>query len=129
MEFDLNKRHCYWFNELCKIPHGSRNEKQLSDYIVQFAKDHGFKYKQDEVFNVIIDKDASAGYENSEPLILQAHMDMVCEKNRDCEHDFLKDPLDLYVEDGLLKAKGTTLGADDGTGVAYMLAILEDDTL
>ena len=129
MEFDLNKRHCYWFNELCKIPHGSRNEKQLSDYIVEFAKDHGFKYKQDEVFNVIIDKDASAGYENSEPLILQAHMDMVCEKNRDCEHDFLKDPLDLYVEDGLLKAKGTTLGADDGTGVAYMLAILEDDTL
>jgi dipeptidase D len=129
MEFDLNKRHCYWFNELCKIPHGSRNEKQLSDYIVQFAKDHGFKYKQDEVFNVIIDKDASAGYENSEPLILQAHMDMVCEKNRDCEHDFLKDPLDLYVEDGLLKARGTTLGADDGTGVAYMLAILEDDTL
>ena len=129
MEFDLNKRHCYWFNELCKIPHGSRNEKQLSDFIVEFAKTHGFTYKQDEVFNVVIDKEASPGYENSEPLILQAHMDMVCEKNNDCDHDFLKDGLDLYVEDGLLKARGTTLGADDGTGVAYMLAILEDDTL
>ena len=129
MEFDLNKRYCYWFNELCKIPHGSRNEKQLSDYIVQFAKDHGLPYTQDEVFNVIIDKEASPGYEDSEPLILQAHMDMVCEKNKDCDHDFLKDGLDLYVDGDLLKAKGTTLGADDGTGVAYMLAILEDDTL
>ncbi len=129
MEFDLNKRHCYWFNELCKIPHGSRNEKKLSDYLVQFAKDHGLACKQDEANNVIIDKEASVGYENSEPLILQAHMDMVCEKNNDCQHDFLNDPLDLYVEDGLLKARGTTLGADDGTGVAYMLAILEDDSL
>ena len=129
MEFDLNKRHCYWFNELAKIPHGSKNEKQLSDYIVQFAKDRGFKYKQDGAYNVIIDKDASEGYQDSEPLILQAHMDMVCEKNKDTDHDFLKDPLDLYVEDGLLKARGTTLGADDGTGVAYMLAILEDDSL
>ena len=129
MEFDLNKRHCYWFNELCKIPHGSRNEKQLSDFIVEFAKAHNLTYKQDGVYNVIIDKEASPGYENSEPLILQAHMDMVCEKNNDCDHDFLKEGLNLYVEDGLLKAKGTTLGADDGTGVAYMLAILEDDSL
>ena len=129
MEFDLNKRHSYWFNELCKIPHGSRNEKALSDFIVDFAKAHGFDYKQDEVWNVIIDKKASEGYENAPGLILQAHMDMVCEKNRDCDLDFEKDPLDLYVEDGLLKAKGTTLGADDGTGVAYMLAILEDDSL
>ena len=97
MEFDLNKRHCYWFNELCKIPHGSRNEKQISDYIVAFAKERGLAYKQDEVFNVIIDKEASPGYENSETLVLQAHMDMVCEKNNDCDHDFLKDGLDLYV--------------------------------
>ena len=129
MEFDLNKRHCFWFNELCKIPHGSRNEKALSDFIVQFAKDRGLPYKQDEAFNVIIDKKASEGYEGCAPLILQAHMDMVCEKNKDCDLDFEKDPLDLYVEDGYLKAKGTTLGADDGTGVAYMLAILEDDSL
>ncbi len=129
MEFDLKKRHCYWFNELCKIPHGSRNEKQISDYIVAFAKERGLAYKQDEAFNVIIDKEASPGYENSVTLVLQAHMDMVCEKNNDCDHDFLKDGLDLYVEDGLLKARGTTLGADDGHGVAYMLAILEDDDL
>ncbi len=129
MEFDLSKRHCYWFNELCRIPHGSRNEKQLSDFIAGFAREHGLDYKQDEVYNVIIEKKASPGYENSEPLILQAHMDMVCEANGDCKHDFLKDGLDLYVDDGLLKARGTTLGGDDGTGVAYMLAILEDDTL
>ncbi|MBQ6655320.1 MAG: beta-Ala-His dipeptidase [Erysipelotrichaceae bacterium] len=129
MEFDLGKRHCYWFNELCRIPHGSRNEKQLSDFIVRFAEEHGLPWKQDEVYNVIIEKEASEGYEDSEPLILQAHMDMVCEANGDCPHDFLKDGLQLYVEDGLLKARGTTLGADDGTGVAYMLAILEDDTL
>ncbi len=129
MEFDLTKRHCYWFHELCMIPHGSRNEKAASDFIVQFAKDHGLPYKQDDVWNVIIDKPASPGYEEAAPLILQAHMDMVCEKNKDCSHDFEKDPLDLYVEDGLLKARGTTLGADDGTGVAYMLAILEDDAL
>ncbi|MBQ1476794.1 MAG: aminoacyl-histidine dipeptidase, partial [Erysipelotrichaceae bacterium] len=77
MEFDLNKRHCYWFHELCKIPHGSRNEKALSDFIVDFAKAHGFDYKQDEVWNVIIDKKASEGYENAPGLILQAHMDMV----------------------------------------------------
>lgn len=129
MNFDLNKRHCYYFNEIAKIPHGSRNEKAISDYVCAFAKEHGLPYKQDSVYNVVIDKPASPGYENSAPVILQAHMDMVCEKNNDVDHDFEKDPLDLYVEDGWLHARGTTLGADDGMGVAYMLAILEDDTL
>ena len=129
MEFDLNKRHCYYFNEISKIPRGSRNEKAISDYLVSFAKEHGLPYKQDEVWNVIIDKPASPGYEDSVPVIMQAHIDMVCEKNNDVEHDFEKDPLDLYVEDGWLKARGTTLGADDGYGVAYMLAILENDEL
>ncbi|MBR3357447.1 MAG: beta-Ala-His dipeptidase [Solobacterium sp.] len=129
MEFDLGKRYCYYFNEISKIPHGSRNEKAVSDYVCEFARKHGLPYKQDSVWNVTIDKPASPGYENSEPVILQAHMDMVCEKNNDVIHDFEKDPLDLYVEDGWLHARGTTLGADDGTGVAYMLAILEDDTL
>lgn len=129
MEFDLNKRHCFYFNELCKIPHGSGNEKGVSDYLVEFAKEKGLRYVRDELYNVIIYKDASKGHEDSEPLIIQAHVDMVPEKNKDSAHDFLKDPLDLYVEDGFLKAKGTTLGADDGTGVAYMLAILEDDSL
>lgn len=129
MEFDLNKRHCYWFNEITKIPHGSRNEKAISNFVVEFAKEHGFTYHQDAVWNVTIDKPASAGYENARPLLLQAHMDMVPEKTSDSDHDWSKDPLQLYVKDGILHATNTTLGADDGTGVAYMLAILEDETL
>ena len=130
MEFDLNKKYNYYFKQISDIPRGSRNEKAVSDYIADFAKKHGYDYIQDEVYNVIVNKPASAGYENAEPIILQAHMDMVCEKNKDVDHDFEKDPLDLYVdENGWLRAKGTTLGADDGQGVAYMLAILDDDTL
>ena len=129
MEFDLTKRHCFYFNETTKIPHGSFNEKALSDYIVEFAKNNGLEYVQDDSYNVVVYKDASKGYENAAPLILQAHIDMVCEKNKDSSHNFEKDPLELYVEDGLLKAKGTTLGADDCAGAAYMLAILEDKTL
>lgn len=130
MEFDLSKKYCYYFNEISKIPRGSRNEKAISDYVVLLAKKNGYAWKQDEVYNVIVEKPASAGYEHSEPVILQAHMDMVCEKNRDVEHDFEKDPLDLYVdEEGWLHARGTTLGADDGMGVAYMLAIMDDKDL
>ena len=79
--------------------------------------------------NVIVYKDASHGYESHAPLMLQAHIDMVNEKNNDCQHDFENDPLDLYIEDGFLHANGTTLGADDGYGVCYMLAILTDDSL
>ena len=129
MEFDLTKRHCYYFNEIAKIPHGSYNEKALSDHLVDFAKDHGLEHIQDPMGNVVIYKEGTGKDKDHEPLILQAHMDMVAEKNKDSAHDFLKDPLELYVEDGFLKAKGTTLGADDGTGVAYMLAILDDDSL
>lgn len=129
MKFDLQKRQCYWFNEIAKIPRGSRNEKAVSDFVVQFARDHGLAWHQDEVWNVTVDKPASKGYEKASVLILQAHMDMVCEKTSDSRHDFLKDPLELYTDGDLLKAKGTTLGADDGTGVAYMLAVLEDDSL
>ncbi|MDO5121187.1 MAG: M20/M25/M40 family metallo-hydrolase, partial [Erysipelotrichaceae bacterium] len=126
MEFDLNKRHCYWFDALAQIPRGSGNEKAASDFIVQFAKDHGLNYKQDHVWNVIVDKPASPGYEDAEPLIMQAHLDVVCEKNKDVEHDFTKDPLDLYVdEEGWLHARGTTLGADNGVAVATMLYILD----
>ena len=129
MEFDLTKRHCFYFNETTRIPHGSFNEKALSDYIVEFAKNNGLRYVQDASYNVVVYKEASAGYEDKEPLILQAHIDMVCEKNKDSSHNFETDPLDLYVEDGLLKARGTTLGADDCAGAAYMLAILEDKNL
>ena len=130
VEFDLSKPYCYYFNEICKIPHGSYNEKALSDYFVEFAKKHNLKYVQDESYNVVMYKDASAGYENAAPLMLQAHMDMVCEKNKSSDHDFEKDPLQLeIIDDEWLSAKGTTLGADDGTGCAYMLAILADDSL
>ena len=127
MTMDCNERIFYYFNELTKIPHGSRNEKQLSDWLVQFAKDHGLRWIQDEMNNVMIYKDGTAGMEQHGAVILQAHMDMVCEKEADVDFDFETQPLDTYVEDGWLKARGTTLGADDGVGVAMMLALLEDD--
>lgn len=129
MEFDLSKPQCYYFNEIAKIPHGSNNEKELSDYLVAFAKKLNLKYMQDDMYNVIIYKPATVGYETAPALMLQAHMDMVCEKNKDSDHDFMKDPLKLKVEDGILRADKTTLGADDGTGVAYMMAILADPKL
>ena len=127
--FDLSKPYCFYFNEIAKIPHGSYDEERIADYVYKFGLERGLESYKDPSNNVIIYKEASKGYENSAPLLLEGHMDMVCEKNKDSNHDFKKDPLDLYVEDGWLKAKGTTLGADDGTGVAYMLAILADDTL
>lgn len=115
----------YYFEEIAKIPHGSGNTKQISDYLVDFAKEHNLEYYQDELNNVIIIKEATAGYEAAEPVIIQGHMDMVCEKESGCDIDFEKDGLDLYVEDGFVKAKGTTLGGDDGIAVAYGLALLE----
>jgi len=129
MEFDLSKSYCYYFNEICKIPHGSGNEKALSDWMVAFAVDHGLDYIQDKLWNVVIYKQASPGYEDHPGVLIQAHMDMVCEKVSGCTHNFETDPLDLYVEGDHLRARGTTLGADDGMGCAYMLAILADDTL
>lgn len=130
MEFDLNKPYCRYFSEICAIPHGSYHEKAVSDYVVAFAKEHGLEYVQDKMFNVIIRKPASKGYEEYDPLMLQGHLDMVCEKNPDVEFDFQTHGIETYVdEEGKLRAKGTTLGADDGMGVAEMLAILADDTL
>ena len=115
----------YYFEEICKIPHGSRNTKQISDYLVAFAKEHGFDYVQDEMNNVIIYKPATPGYENAPTVILQGHMDMVCEKRPDVQHDFEKDGLTLSVKDGYVTANGTTLGGDDGIAVAYALALLD----
>lgn len=129
MIFDLTKPHCYYFNEMCKIPHGSKNEKQLSDWIVQFAVDHGLSYIQDHMWNVVIYKDATPGYEDHPGVIIQAHIDMVCEKTPESTHNFETDPLDLYVDGTHLRARGTTLGADDCMGAAYMLDILSDETL
>lgn len=122
-------RHQYYFEELTKIPHGSGNEKAISDYIVSIAEKLNLEYFQDHVNNVVIYKKASLGYEEHPAVMLQAHIDMVCEKEPTSNHNFERDALPIYVEDGYLKSKGTTLGADDGAGVAYMLAVLEDDTL
>ncbi|MCI6204352.1 MAG: aminoacyl-histidine dipeptidase [Lachnospiraceae bacterium] len=115
----------YYFEKLTEIPHGSRNTKQISDYLVSFAKEHGLKYYQDESNNVIIVKEATAGYENADTIIIQGHMDMVCEKENGCNIDFTKDSLDIFIDGDFVKAKGTTLGGDDGIAVAYALAILE----
>ena len=114
-----------YFEAICDIPHGSFHEKALSDYIVSFAKERGFYCRQDARHNVVIKKPGTAGYEKSPALILQGHIDMVCEKNADTEHDFLTEPLKLYIDGDDIKARGTTLGADNGIAVAYMLALLD----
>ena len=118
-----------YFEEMAAIPHGSRNTKAISDYLVAFAKKHNLEHYRDELNNVVIIKEATPGYENAEPIIIQGHMDMVCEKEKDCEIDFEKDGLDLYVDGDFLKARGTTLGGDDGIAVAYALAILSSNEL
>lgn len=119
------KRVFYYFEELCKIPHGSGNTKQISDYLADFAKEQGLEYVQDEMNNIVIYKPATPGYENAPTVIIQGHMDMVCERRPDVEHDFTKDPLNISVKDGYVTANGTTLGGDDGIAVAYGLALLE----
>lgn len=119
----------YYFEEIANIPHGSRNTKQISDYLVNFAKERNLEHYQDELNNVVIIKEASEGYENAEPVIIQGHMDMVCEKENGSTIDFEKDGLELYVVDGFVKAKDTTLGGDDGIAVAYALALLDSKEL
>lgn len=119
-----------YFEELCGIPHGSANTKQISDYCVEFAKQHGLKYIQDEYNNVIIFKAGTTGYEDSKPVIIQGHLDMVCEKENDCDINFETDGLRLAVsQDNFVYAEGTTLGADDGIAVAFALAILASDDI
>lgn len=118
-----------FFEQICEIPHGSRNTKELSDFIAAFAKERNLKYYQDEADNVVIYKEASAGYEDAPVTILQGHFDMVAEKTADSDHDFMKDGLKLLVEGDYVTAQDTTLGADDGIAVAYMMAVLDDDTL
>lgn len=118
-----------YFREISAIPRGSYHTKAISDYLVNFAKEHGFEHYQDSDHNVIIIKEASAGYEASDPVIIQGHMDMVCEKEEDRDIDFETEGLDLYVDGDFLKARGTTLGGDDGIAVAYALAALDDDSL
>lgn len=119
----------HYFEELCSIPHGSRNTKAISDYCVSFAQKQGLEVFQDENDNVIIKKPASKGKENLPGVILQGHLDMVCEKEADVEFNFEQDPLNLKVVDDYVSATGTTLGGDDGIAVAMILSILADPDL
>ena len=114
------------FEEISAIPRGSGNEKGIADYIERFASERGLEYVRDAIDNVFVRLPGSAGRENENAILLQGHTDMVCEKNSDTEHDFEKDPLKLYIDEkGLLRAKGTTLGADNGVAVALMLLALD----
>ena len=117
------------FDEIRKIPHCSKHEEKIREYILDFGKKHSLKIKTDKAGNVVVLKPASQGMENKPTIILQGHMDMVCEKNSDVVHDFAKDPIKLKLEGDVLTADGTTLGADNGIGLAIALAILEDKTL
>ncbi|SCZ78884.1 aminoacyl-histidine dipeptidase [Pseudobutyrivibrio xylanivorans] len=119
----------HYFEEICNIPHPSYHEEKISAYLVNFAKEHNLEYYTDELYNVIMIKEASEGMENVAPIILQGHMDMVAEQDPDCTKDMLTEGLDLEVVDGYVTAKGTTLGGDDGIAVAMALALLEDETL
>lgn len=118
-----------FFHDISQIPRESGHEKELSDYIVQFAKDRNLEVSQDEAWNVVIKKPASAGYEDRPTVILQGHIDMVCEKTHESNHDFRKDPIANIIDGEWLHADGTTLGADNGMGVCMAMAILDDGTL
>lgn len=123
---DLSPNNVFkFFEEITRIPRGSGNEKQISDYLVAFAKERNLEVIQDKALNVIIKKPATPGYENAPIVILQGHMDMVCEKNKETVHDFEKDPIKLRVLDDMIYATDTTLGADNGIAIAYALALLD----
>ena len=119
----------YYFEQLNNIPRGSGNEKAVSDYLVSFAQEHNFEYVQDQANNVIIKVPATPGYENSDTVVIQGHMDMVCEKAPDSDHDFLTDPIEMHVEDDWIYANNTTLGADNGIAVAMGLAVADSNDI
>lgn len=118
-----------FFEEITQIPRGSGKEEGISNYLVAFAKEKGLEVYQDKAWNVIIKKAGTKGYENSEPVILQGHMDIVWEKRTDVKFDFETEGINLVIKDGFISAEGTTLGADNGIALAYILAILKSDTI
>ena len=127
---DLEPREVFaWFERLCAIPHGSHHAKAISDYLVAFARERGLACRQDAANNVVIRKAASAGYENAPVVMLQGHIDMVCEKDADCGKDMETEGLDLFVDGDVIGARGTTLGGDDGIAVAMALAVLDADDI
>lgn len=123
------KKVYYYFEDICNIPHGSGNLDGISSYLAKFAEDRGLFHIRDASNNIIIVKEATAGYEEVEPIILQGHMDMVAVKKNDCDIDLAKDPLRLKIEGDYIYAEGTSLGGDDGIAVAYILAVLDDDAI
>ena len=127
---DLEPREVFaWFERLCAIPHGSHHAKAISDYLVAFARERGLACRQDAANNVVIRKAASAGYETAPVVMLQGHIDMVCEKDADCGKDMETEGLDLFVDGDVIGARGTTLGGDDGIAVAMALAVLDADDI
>ncbi len=118
-----------YFKEILDIPRPSKKEEKIITYLKEFGKNHELETLQDEVGNILIRKPATSGMENRKSVVLQSHVDMVCEKNSDKVHDFEKDPIDTFIKDGWVYAKGTTLGADDGIGIAAQLAILSADNI
>ncbi len=118
-----------YFDEITKIPRPSKKEEKIIEYLLNFAKEHKLEAERDEVGNVIIRKPGSSGKENHKTVILQSHSDMVCEKNADTEHNFDTDPIQTYIDGDWVKAKGTTLGGDDGIGIAAALAVLASDNI
>ncbi len=118
-----------YFEKICSIPHGSRNTKAISDYLVSFAVEHGLRYIQDASNNVILFQEGTCAMEDHEPVILQGHMDMVCEKDADCPIDMAVQGLDVTHDGQCVYARGTTLGGDDGIALAYALALLADKTI
>lgn len=118
-----------YFEEISAIPRGSRNEKAVAEYVKKFAEDRGLWVQMDDIYNLIIKKPGSKGCEDLPPVLLQGHLDIVPEKDPGVEHDFTKDPIKLKVDGKILRAEGTTLGADDGVAIAYMMAILGRDDL
>ena len=119
----------HYFAEVCKVPRPSKKEEKIIAYLLAFAKQHQLEVKTDKAGNVLIKKPATPGKENLKTVILQSHIDMVCEKNSDVEHDFMNDPIETYIDGDWLKAKGTTLGADNGIGIATQLAVLASDDI
>ncbi|NDW11645.1 aminoacyl-histidine dipeptidase [Bacteroides sp. 214] len=119
----------HYFKEICNVPRPSKHEEKIIAYLKTFAAEHQLEIKVDKVGNVLIKKPATPGYENRKTVILQSHVDMVCEKNSDVTHDFLKDPIEIVIDGEWMKANGTTLGADNGIGVATQLALLAANDL
>ena len=119
----------YYFEKICSMPHGSGNTKQISDYLKSFAKEQGIAWVQDELNNILMFQEGTCGYEDHAPVILQGHMDMVCDKDADCAIDMDTEGLDITHDGEYVFARGTTLGGDDGIALAYILALLADKTI